>query len=93
MAKIFVTKYYVPRTADVEHMTWAELQKYTDSDCADLHSTGGWIIWEAHDRVEQLREQFGPSKFYSSGMFRFGPNEDNIQHMHLAGVRIRPDED
>jgi len=90
LAFTYVHRYYVPRNADVENMTYDLLRTYTDKDNADLKKYGGWIIWEAYDSEEQLNEAFGPSDFYTSGMYHFGPGPKDYHHMHMAGVRILP---
>ena len=91
LAFTYVNKYFVPRNVDVENMTYERLCTYTDKDNADLKKHGGWIIWEAYDSEDQLNEQFGPSDFYTSGMYHFGPGDRDYHHMHMAGVRILPE--
>ena len=81
--------YYIPANADCENITYADFEKYTDKDAHAFAQNGGWIIWHAHDSIEGIQKQVGPCKFYKSGMYKYGPGDDDCYHLMMAAVRVK----
>lgn len=85
-----IEMFYVPADIDRDSIQYKDLFRYTDKDDPDFVSKGGWIIWHAHDSEEGIASQVGPCKFYTSGMYHYGPGENDFYHLMMAAVKAQP---
>lgn len=85
-----IEMFYIPADVDPETIEYKDFFKYTDKDAPDFKANGGWIIWHAHDSEEGIINKVGPCKFYTSGMYHYGPGENDFYHLMMAAVKAEP---
>lgn len=85
-----IEMFYIPANIDPETIKYSDFFRYTDKDLAEFKKYGGWIIWHAHDSEEGIMKMVGPCRFYTSGMYHYGPEEKDYYHLMMAAVRACP---
>lgn len=83
-----IEMFYIPLNVDWDTIQYSDFFRYTDKNNADFASHGGWIIWHAHDSEDGIQEAVGPCRFYTSGMYHYGPGENDYYHLMMAAVKV-----